>query len=296
MKRRKGFSYFCLLTLLGGLSILCGQIAAEPAPVKGWLGVTAKDLPFPRLEVLQLQYGIEVTRVIPGGPAARAGLQEGDILIELDGKPVYSVRRLEWLVASLPVRNELSIKYRRGDRIQTASVQLQPVAPISPPLPFGDWRVPSSYLGVGLQVLTDDLRQAFGVPQRTGVLVTQVFAGSPAEQAGLVAGDVITKMDRKTIARIADVTRVLDFFDPGDRITVELIRDRETKAVSVELAAPPQSEPKPWPRGWYPPTEIPAPYLEPRYWQHQLDELIKRWREFWQEPSPAWPDEWPRSL
>lgn len=140
--------------------------------------------------------------------------------------------------------------------------------------------------------MTDDLRQAFGVPRDLGVLVTDVVDASPAAEAGLVAGDVIIQMDRKRIAQVTDVYRVLDYFEPKDEITIEIIRNKATKTLSVTLAAPPaDTAPKPWQRPWDSPPAIPAPFLEPRYWERQLDDLLERWREYWREDPPAHPYE-----
>ncbi|MFZ0255045.1 MAG: PDZ domain-containing protein, partial [Gammaproteobacteria bacterium] len=149
-----------------------------------------------------------------------------------------------------------------------------------------------SYLGIGLQAMTDDLRQAFGVPRDLGVLVTEVVDASPAAEAGLAAGDVITRMDRKQIAAIGDVYRVLDFFEPGDEITLEIIREKTSKLLTVVLAAPPDNgSPAPWRGPWDSPPTIPAPFFEPHYWQRQLDELLERWRDYWREEPGAPPYE-----
>ncbi len=281
------------LCLLGTLFVSSRPISAYPAQPKGiysgdkaWLGVVARDLSFDRLEFLKLEYGARVAEVAPDSPAEKAGLQEGDIILELDQKPAYSARRLSWLVSHVRAGEEISLRYYRDGNFKTVSVQLQsPEAPSRRYPSWDMWRWLSlTYLGVDLQVMTEDLRTHFGAPRGVGVLIARVFKGSPADEAGMVAGDVIIKMDRKTIYRIADIHRVLNFFDPGDEIAVEIVRENKRKTITVTLAKSPG--PDLYGKGYKQgdlPYEVPAIILDPRFWQEEIDKALEKWKEFWQE-------------
>jgi serine protease Do len=83
--------------------------------------------------------------------------------------------------------------------------------------------------------LTKGLREAFSVPDDVGVMVSEVYDGSEADRAGLRAGDVIVKMDRRAIRDIDDVQRVLNYFEPNDKLTLEIIRDKKRKQLEVVL-------------------------------------------------------------
>ena len=219
-------------------AVLCTvSISARAFPPVGYsgfvpgagLGVHVADLAFTELERMQLECGVRVLEVAPKGPAARAGVLPGDVLTGLNGKPVYSVARLRWMLRhGFPdgtVTLELS---RGGERItvqgQLSSPQQAPYLR-SPPA----HATPSvhTYIGVQLQEMTEDLREAFGAPQDRGVLVAKVMEGSPADQAGLKAGDLIVKLDRKAVAGIDDIHRALAYFDPGEPVILGIVRNSE---------------------------------------------------------------------
>lgn len=284
-----------LISLFGSLLLVGQPLAADSPPRPAWLGVVVVEVPFDWLAAQRLEYGVEVSQVVPRSPAATAGLRPGDLILSIADKPVYSVQRLHWLVNTLSSGQTVPVEYFRAGQKQTLTIELASPPPRGEPSSRGaHHRHPPlrSYLGIGLQAMTDDLRQAFGAPRDSGVLVTEVVDASPAAQAGVMAGDVIIRMDRKRIAEVGDVYRVLDFFEAGDEITIELIRAKASKLLTVVLAAAPDSGvAKPWYPPWDSPPAIPAPFLEPHYWERQLDQLLERWREYWREEPEAYPYE-----
>jgi len=285
------------IILLAALSVLSLPLAAQPAQAAGAdrgegasLGVMARRLSFETLASLGLEYGVGVAEVVPGSPAERAGLERGDMILALGGKPVYAPERLRWLVSQAPAGEDLSLTYYRGGQTETVKIRLQSrEPPAGRALAWSVWpRRTSSYLGVQLQPMTDELRELFKAPEGTGLLVVRVHGDSPAQRAGLVVGDVIVRMGRKTIRSIADVYRVLDFFDPGDAIDIEIIRDKESRMVTIGLVAPPDRQVSPPGYGWWStPHQTPLPLPHPRYWRKHLeeflDELDKRFQEI---PEP----------
>jgi S1-C subfamily serine protease len=90
------------------------------------------------------------------------------------------------------------------------------------------------YLGVNVEELSEQLREYFEV--KNGVLIKDVIKDSPAEKAGLKAGDVIYKINEKNIEDYADLIRTLNYYDPGDKITVYYSRKGKTSKKSVELS------------------------------------------------------------
>ncbi|MGF1615135.1 MAG: PDZ domain-containing protein [Gammaproteobacteria bacterium] len=281
-----------LISLLGSLLPISHSQLAASSPHRAWLGVVAVEVSFERLAALGLEYGVEVTQVVPKSPAAKAGLRPGDVILAIAERPAYSVNRLSWLIDTLTPGQPVPIECLCAGEKKTLKVELSSPPPRGEPFGPGEhgYGPQRSYLGVGLQGMTDDLRQAFGVPRDVGVLVTEVFDGSPAAAAGLAAGDVITQMDRKRIGEVDDVYRVLDFFEPGDEIAIEIVREKASQRFTVVLATPPdQDSPRPWFRPSDSPPRIPAPFLEPHYWQRQLDDLLERWREYWRKESEGYP-------
>lgn len=202
------------------------------------LGVGVSNLSPEALAARGLEHGVLVETVAPGSPAAAAGLQAQDVIVEMAGKPVYSGERLQWLVREAPAGEAIALAFRRGERLQTAGVVFPPPATdrAEPAAREASDRWP--VLGLRFQPMTPELRSAFGSPDDLGVLVMDVVDGSAAAAAGIVEGDIIVRIDRRVIHSPRDVHRALGFFNPGDTVEVEVIRDRTAQVLTARLGAP----------------------------------------------------------
>lgn len=97
-------------------------------------------------------------------------------------------------------------------------------------------RVVRAWLGVGIQPLTPELAKKFGVDEQAGVLVNEVFQGDPASESGIHPGDVITKVDGKSVDTPNRLSRLVATLDPGSATEVEIIRDGKRLQFSVALS------------------------------------------------------------
>lgn len=293
-----------ILRLWMAAALLAGALPSALAqPPRGWeppryhqaagpaLGVLVEELPFGRLDSLGLSYGLQVSDVAPGSPAEEGGLRSGDILLKVDDQPVFSVARLRWLVRRGAEDGEVTVTYHRDGESATTEIEL--AKPPAHPMPYGHgpWgHGPAAYLGVQLQALTPGLREAFEVPEDTGALVSEVLDDSPAYEAGLQAGDVIIRMDRKTIRAVTDVQRVVDYVGPGEPVELEIIRDRASKVLTVELAEREASRDYPHWHGWRGPGpsrgELPF-FTDPDWWEG-MEDFLEDWREYWEEHRDQW--------
>lgn len=98
-----------------------------------------------------------------------------------------------------------------------------------------DGRVTRGWLGVSIQDVDKTLAESFGLKRPRGALVAQVSDGSPAEKAGILAGDVIVKFDGKNIPASADLPHVVGLIAPGTTVPVEIIRNKKTKKMKVKV-------------------------------------------------------------
>jgi len=96
-------------------------------------------------------------------------------------------------------------------------------------------KVTRGWLGVGIQDLTEDLADQFDVKGKSGVLVSQVYEDSPADKAGLKAGDIIVAVNGKQVDEIRDVTAKIAAIPPGSSAKIEAIREGERKTFEVTL-------------------------------------------------------------
>ncbi|SHE82545.1 serine protease Do [Microbulbifer donghaiensis] len=100
-------------------------------------------------------------------------------------------------------------------------------------------RVDRGWLGVGIQDVDRNLAEAMGLGKPVGALVAQVEAGAPAAEAGIMAGDIITRFDGQKIMTHGDLPHVVGQTRPGSEVTVELMRKGNSKRLQVKVGALP---------------------------------------------------------
>jgi serine protease Do/serine protease DegQ len=108
-------------------------------------------------------------------------------------------------------------------------------------LEFGEVR--RGALGIAVQPLTPDLADAFGVPTRYGVIVGRVQPDSPADKAGLLAGDVITRIDNRRISDIGALRNRIGLVRLGQELTVDIVRDKTEMTIAVAVGELPETNP-----------------------------------------------------
>jgi serine protease Do len=103
--------------------------------------------------------------------------------------------------------------------------------------------VSRGWLGVGIQNLTPELAEYYSLDQKEGVLVTQVYEGDPADEAGIKEGDVIVGIDGKPVKTSRELSRVVAEAGVGNKMRIQLMRDGREKTVQVKLAKRPDQDP-----------------------------------------------------
>lgn len=227
---------------------------------------------------LQGQAGVVVDEVTADSPAAKSGVQKGDTFVAYDGETVRSVAQFRRLVReSVAGRSVKATVVRDGKRVDVTvtpaddtdrEVEAGIVEPLRRPrveqfrMPRGDrpgaelplfrWDAqegPNVFmfrddqrgrLGVMLQDLSPALAEYFGVKE--GALIATVNKGTPAEKAGLRAGDVITAVDGKTVTGASEVAEHLR--DKSGEVAVTVMRDKKSVTVKATIEKPATSKPK----------------------------------------------------
>jgi serine protease Do len=179
----------------------------------GWLGVTVQDLSEDLAKHFGLpdKNGVLVAKILEKSPAQKAGMKETDIIKQFDDKPINSVRELLSIVGNTEVGRKVKVLVIREKKLLTLEVEIgerpQDLEQIAQQgVPSGNWR------GLEVEDLSSDKVKRFRIEENKGVVVVDVQPNSPADEAGIISGDVISEINRQTVKNISDyekITRVL---------------------------------------------------------------------------------------
>lgn len=230
-------------------SRLASHVTFISSGSRGWLGVAVDDVTsrLARKKELSVEEGAYVNSVEDESPAADAGIEKGDVIIEFDGAKITDSEDLIAAVRRTKPGTEVSIVVMRGSqrKILKATIErrreprvLSFRMPSIPPVPridrFGFSR--SAVLqGLRVETLNKQLGEYFGAPNGKGVLVKSVRRESEAEKAGFKAGDVIVKVGKYAIADIEELFDAFDSFEEGEKADVEILRKGATQRLTLTI-------------------------------------------------------------
>ena len=186
------------------------DIVAHGTVVRGYLGIAMDDLTPDKAEFFGVKQreGVIITRIEKGSPAGKAGIQVNDIVTAVNGKDVKNLGELRRNVSTLHPGEtaELALLREGKNMTVTVTVAKRPGETAPGQKPEEEKGTPELALliGVGLADLDDEYRQRVELPDDVkGALVTEVEAGSPAQEAGLGREDVIVKFNLKPVGDLA---------------------------------------------------------------------------------------------
>ena len=213
-------------------------------PSRGYLGVGLQPLDENLAPSLGLpkDSGEIVRSVVPNGPAARAGLQQGDVIVKVNGQVVTPDQTVSYLVANTPVGSRVPLEIIRGGRHATVVVAVgerpteEQLAALGGGTPSTPGRTPGAptlapqkALGLSLATVTPELARAANLPASArGVIVTGVDPNSDAAEQGLQRGDLIVSVNNQLVTTPAQVILAVDAARKAGRASVLLLVKRGT--------------------------------------------------------------------
>ena len=187
------------------------QIVNHGKVIRGHLGVTVQGVDADMAKAFGLSQGggALVAEVTPGSPAAKAGIERGDIILDLDGQPINTPEDLSVRISEIAPGTAAHLKISRNGQGRDVDVtldQLSETASASSSEEGGT----NALQGVQVQNLTPEIARDLGISSNTpGVVVTSVDPSSVAAAADLERGDVIQEVNRKPVHDVAEYNRVL---------------------------------------------------------------------------------------
>jgi serine protease Do len=210
---------------------------------RGWLGVKIQSVTEDIAETLGVKEstGALVAGVTPDSPAAKAGIEAGDVITKFDGKDVSTMRGLPRLVAQTPIGKTVELEaLRKGEKrsFKVTIGRLVEDEKTAEPSPDQDQVPEKALIGLRLAPLTDEMRQQHGIDSKVkGVVVTEVDAQSPAAQKGVKVGDVIVEAGQEQVSTPEDVAKSIDKVRKAGRKAV-LLRIEDARGDLRFVAVP----------------------------------------------------------
>jgi serine protease Do len=219
---------------------IAAQLEASGHVTRGYLGVASQPITEQMAKALHLSddSGALVASVSPNGPAAKAGVQPGDVILSVNGEKVGTPRDLAVDVAAVKPGDNAKLDLLRNGDQQTVSVTLASMPGDNASAEAGSQQAQQGKVGIALAPLTPDTRSNLNLPDGTkGAVVAQVQPGSAADAAGIQAGDVIIGVGSKAVTSPEEAVRAIHNAtrDKDGALALRIIRDGQAAFVAVTL-------------------------------------------------------------
>jgi serine protease Do len=215
------------------------QLEKSGSVTRGWLGVEMQAVTPDMEEALGLQStnGVVVADVVPDGPAAKAGLKSGDVVVGYNDQPIKGTHELALAVANTQPGQTAQIKILRDSKPETISVTIDKLKRDRGGTQVGENEGEKGGLGLSLAPLDRNMREQLGLSGAiNGAVVQGVRPDSPAEEQGIRAGDVIVRVDNTKIENPGDAAEAVKKATKAGKKAVAVLINRNGN--NVFLAVP----------------------------------------------------------
>jgi serine protease Do len=208
--------------------------------IRGYMALLPQDIDENLAKAFNLKSteGVLVGDVTPGGPADKAGIKRGDIILSFEGKKVENSTQLRMMIADTAPNTVVKVGLLRQGKEMDVNVTLAE-RPKERQEPSGAREAPegqtSEKLGLSVQDLTPDIAKQLGYEKEKGVLVADVASGSPAEDAGLQRGDLIKEVNREPVESVREFEKAIRQFKSGDVAALLIRRGPATLFAGIKI-------------------------------------------------------------
>ncbi len=225
-------------------SRVASQLAEFGQTRRGWLGVFIQEVTPDIADSLGLDAatGALVSSVNESSPAAKGGVQPGDVILKFDGKVIDKMRDLPRIVAETDIGKKVSVDLFRQGESKTLKITLgelekaELVGLASDESPSNRSKQSFGSLGFSVQALTPELAGEMGFGEKkTGVVVTEVVPGSPAAEKNLQVGDILRRFGQRPVKGVAELAKDINDAEEGGRSGVLILIERDGRERFVQI-------------------------------------------------------------
>ena len=216
---------------------IINQLRENGEVVRGWLGVSIQNVDRTLAESFDLDRprGALVAQVGKDSPAERAGIQSGDIIVEVDGESIEVSADLPHVIGLISPGASVSMMLIREGDEETLDVEIGALESGQTPSVVANLSEPGLVRALGMAVRELSAEEEAEADLRGGVVVKDVDLDSPAFEAGVRGGDIITRFGRTAISRLSDMEKALEDVESGDSISVRLIRQGAPLFIGIKV-------------------------------------------------------------
>lgn len=237
-----------------------------------WLGVETQEVTAEKAKALKLsaERGVVLGKIVADSPAAKAGLKQDDAITELNGQRVEGTAQFRRMLREIPAGRTVQLTVWRAGRSQTLNVTLgkseenhsrwmksapgtfafhMPEIPPMPEIPdmpgmerFGFFSGAHARLGIDAEDIDGQFASFFGLSDGEGILVRSVNSGSPADNAGIKSGDVITGVNGDRVRTVGELREKIAAQNDAKGVQLSILRNKAETKLSVELPPIPQKQ------------------------------------------------------
>ena len=215
------------------------QIKDKGKVVRGWLGVLVQQVTPEIAESMKLKEvrGALVSDVTPNGPADKAGIKRGDIIVELDGNKIESISQLTGTVALTAPDTQKKLKIvRESEEVEiTVTIGELPENIGGQPTEERAQAETGQELGLSVEEINPQMASRFNLAQDQGVIITSVAAGSIAAESGFMPRDIILEINRKPVKSLDDYRNGMQSLEKGKPALFLVKRGEDTIYLTIKI-------------------------------------------------------------
>jgi serine protease Do len=213
---------------------VAAELREKGKVVRGWIGVSIQSVTPAIAQSFGLKEakGALIADVVSGGPADKAGIKRGDIIVTFNGKDIRTSADLPWIVAETPVGKTVDVGIIRNGKEMAVKMTIEEMTEKR----MAESRMlPVSDLGMQVQNITPVLRSELGIRDKSGVVVTNMTPGGPADDAGIQQGDVIKEINHHQIRNLNDYDNAISRTEEGKPVLLLIKRGGQTFYISIRV-------------------------------------------------------------